>query len=399
MKVIGLMSGTSADGIDAALAEISGPADQPQIRQLAFITRAWPPAERAAIENLIANRTDTRSLSRANFSLGRQFAAAALAVIDRAGLAPADVALIGSHGQTVWHEVEPGGAVQSTLQLGEAAVIAEETGITTVADFRGADVAADGQGAPLIPIFDRLLLRPEADFAGCRAVQNIGGIGNVTFLPPAGADAPILAFDTGPGNVLIDWAARQASDGALAFDADGRLAGQGRVDFGLVARWLAHPYFQQPPPKSTGRELFSREFAQQCQADARAAGLSPQDFVATVTELTAGSIAQSYRRFAPLPVTDVIVCGGGGHNPHLLARIGAQLQARLGAAVPVRRYADVPGIPGDGDSKEALCFALLAWLAVQGQPGNVPEATGAAGLRVLGKISPGRNFAQLLAGQ
>ena len=390
------MSGTSADAIDAVAAEITGSADRPQMRQLAFLSTPWPQQERAKIESLIANQGDTRALSQAGFLVGERFAEAALRVVDVAGLTPADMGLIGSHGQTLWHEVGRDGSVQSTLQIGEAAVIAERSGITTVADFRVADVAAGGQGAPLIPIFDQIFLRPGPESSGCRAVQNIGGIGNVTFLPPRGSSTPSLAFDTGPGNVLIDWAAAYATEGALAFDEAGKLAARGRCDDELVARWLSHPYFRQQPPKSTGRELFSHALAEQYRQEADTAGLSALDFVATLTGLTAASIADSYHRFAPLPVSELIVCGGGAHNSTLLTRIREQLSRRRGQRVPVVRYGDVAGVPGDEDSKEALCFALLAWLTMQGAAGNVPACTGAAGPRVLGKIAPGRNFRQLV---
>lgn len=396
MNVIGLMSGTSADGIDAVLAEISGSSEELRMRQIGFATCFWAQDERALIEKLISGKGDTRTVSRAGFEIGERFAEAALRVVTISGLAAGDIDLIGSHGQTVWHEVEEGGAVQSTLQIGEAAVIAERTGITTVADFRVADVAAGGQGAPLIPVFDQYFLRPPAGTTGCRAVQNIGGIGNVTFLPPAGDSGRILAFDTGPGNVLIDWAAVQATDGALTFDKDGGLAARGRCDMNLVERWLTHPYYQQLPPKSTGRELFSQDLAEEYRLEAAEAGLSDEDFLATVTELTAASIAESYRAFAPAPVADVVVCGGGARNPVLLDRLQAQLSQRCGRRVSVVRYGELAGVPGDETSKEALGFALLAWLAVRGEAGNVPACTGASGERVLGKIAPGRNFHMLL---
>ena len=396
MKVVGLISGTSADAIDATLAEISGAAECPRMRQLAFLSVPWPRQERARIESLIANRSDTRALSRADFSLGERFAEAALRVVNSAGFAAADVDLIGSHGQTVWHEVRQDGSVESTLQLGEAAVIAERSGITTVADFRVADVAAGGQGAPLIPLFDRMFLRPAPQSRGCRAVQNIGGIGNVTFLPPQDSSAAPLAFDTGPGNVLIDWAAAQASEGALAYDVDGKLAAQGRCSDELVARWLSHPYFRRPPPKSTGRELYNSSLAEKYRAEAAEMGLSELDLVATLTELTAASIADSYRRFAPLPVSEVIVCGGGAHNPRLMASLREQLVRRYGRSIAAVRYGDVAGVPGDEDSKEALCFALMAWLTMQAAAGNVPACTGAQGPRVLGKITPGGNFSSLM---
>ena len=396
MRVIGLMSGTSADGIDAVLAEIVDSAGGPQMREVGFESVPWPPRDRELIGHLISGRGGTRDVSRAGFQLGEQFAIAALRVADSSGLAINEIDLIGSHGQTVWHEVEECGAVQSTLQIGEAAVISERTGVTTVADFRVADVAAGGQGAPLIPIFDKMFLRPSSGLGGCRAVQNIGGIGNVTFLPPEESSAPTLAFDTGPGNVLIDWAASRATDGALLFDRDGELAARGRCADKLVERWLAHPYFQQPPPKSTGRELFSSALAEKYWLEAAEAGLSIFDFAATVTELTAASVAENYRLFAPMPVAEVVVCGGGARNPVLLKRIKVQAARRCGREVALVPYRDVSGVPGDEDSKEALGFALLAWLAVRGEAGNVPASTGANGVRVLGKITPGRNFRRLM---
>ncbi len=396
MRVIGLMSGTSADGIDAVLAEIVGSADGPQMRQLGFENVPWPPRDRELIGRLMAGRGATRDVSRAGFQLGEQFALAALRIADSCGLAIDEIDLIGSHGQTVWHEVEESGAVQSTLQIGEAAVIAERTGVTTVADFRVADVAAGGQGAPLIPIFDRFFLRPHAALGGCRAVQNIGGIANVTFLSPEGSSAPTVAFDTGPGNVLIDWVAARATEGALRFDRGGELAASGHCADKLVERWLAHPYFHQSPPKSTGRELFSNGLAEKYCLEAAKAGLSMSDFAATVTELTAASVAESYRLFAPMPVVETVVCGGGARNPVLLNRIKAQVDRRCGREVALVRYGDVAGVPGDEDSKEALGFALLAWLAVRGEGGNVPESTGANGVRVLGKISQGLNFRRLM---
>lgn len=397
MRVIGLMSGTSADAIDAVLAEIVDSADGPQMRQLAFESVPWPPRDREFIGRLMAGTGGPRDVSRAGFQLGEQFALAALRVAESSGLVIDEIDLIGSHGQTVWHEVEENGSVQSTLQIGEAAVIAERTGVTAVADFRVADVAAGGQGAPLIPIFDKIFLRPPARLPGCRAVQNIGGIGNVTFLPPEGSSATTVAFDTGPGNVLIDWAATRATDGALTFDRDGELAARGRCADMLVERWLAHPYFQQCPPKSTGRELFSSGLAEKYCLEAEEAGLSMSDFTATVTELTAASVAESYRLFAPMPVVEMVVCGGGARNPVLVRRIRAQLALRYGREVTLVPYGDVADVPGDEDSKEALGFALLAWLAVRGEGGNVPESTGANGVRVLGKITPGRNFRRMMA--
>ncbi len=389
MRVVGLMSGTSVDGIDAVLAEIDSTDGQIDLHQKAFVSVPWLPDERRLIFDLFENRATTRDLCRANFVLGEGFARAALTVIDAAGLSPAAVNLIGSHGQTVWHEVGADGHVQSTLQIGEAAVIAERTGITTVADFRVADVAAGGQGAPLVPMFDWLLLRPPDALGGWRAVQNIGGIGNVTFLPALSSTAEPLAFDTGPGNVLIDGAVTLLSGGKCHYDVNGEMAAMGNVSGELLEAWLDLPYFAQKPPKSTGRELFTQTMVAQGWQEAQALGLSAADFVATLTDLTAISIADAYARFAPGPVMEVVVGGGGGRNPVLLKRIAAHLHQRLGRPVPVLRHQDLPHPTIDDDAKEALAFALLAWLTIRGHAGNIPTCTGAAGSRVLGKIALG----------
>ena len=403
MLVAGMISGTSADGIDVALAEIhSVPGTAPgavALHQRAFVTVPWPAADRALIFDLFANRGSPQTVCRANFALGTTFARAVEEAAHAAGVALDTIELIGSHGQTIWHDAD-GDRITSTLQIGEPAVIAERTGITTVANFRVADVAAGGQGAPLVGIFDWLLLRPPDDLngvpGGWRAAQNIGGIGNVTFLPPPGNPAPPLAFDTGPGNVLIDWAAAFASAGALTYDHDGRLAAQGRVDELLLARWLEDPYLRQPPPKTTGRERYTASLAQTLQEQARSAGLDDAGFAATVTALTAATIADAYARFAPGPVAQVVVSGGGAHNPVLMAALYARLAARFGRNVDV---CSLETLAIDGDAKEALTFALLAYLCVQGLPGNVPACTGAHHARVLGQIAPGRSYCGLSLGK
>jgi anhydro-N-acetylmuramic acid kinase len=313
-----------------------------------------------------------------------------------AGIAPASLDLIGSHGQTIWHDVTADGRVTSTLQIGEPAVIAARTGVTTIGNFRVADVAAGGQGAPLVSIFDWLLLRPSPALngieGGWRAAQNIGGIGNVTFLPPLDLDAAPLAFDTGPGNVLIDWAARFASNGALSYDDGGALARQGQVHEALIARWLAHPYYQLQPPKTTGRELYTATLAAAMRAEAQSVGASDVDFVATVTALTAATIADAYARFAPGPLAQVVIAGGGAHNPVLLAELRTRLAAQLHREVEVCTH-EALGI--DADAKEALTFALLAYLCAHGLPGNVPACTGAKAEVILGVIAPGINYQRL----
>ncbi len=382
MIVVGLMSGTSADGIDAAVVELWGAPPTLGWRLLKHV--AMPHGADLRAEIFAAFRPETGTverLCRLNFRLGRAFAEAALAAIAAAGLRADQVDLIGSHGQTVWHE--PAGPAASTLQLGEPAVIAELTGITTVSNFRSRDMAAGGQGAPLVPYLDQLLF---AHPTRPRAVQNIGGIANVTFLPPASVSAGegrrggLLAFDTGPGNMLIDYAAARATGGAWAYDRDAALAGQGRVDEALLAELMAEPYFSLPPPKTTGRERFGTQFGAQVWERAQAAGLSPYDIVATLTAFTARSIVQAYRDFLPQLPDEVIVSGGGARNPLLMTM--------LRAGLPAARIltSDDLGLPGD--AKEAVAFAVLAYETWHGRPGNLPAATGARRSVVLGAITP-----------
>jgi anhydro-N-acetylmuramic acid kinase len=267
----------------------------------------------------------------------------------------------------VWHE-----APHSTWQIGEAAVIAERTGIDVVSDFRVRDVAAGGQGAPLVPIADAMLFSGNA----WRALQNIGGIGNVTIVPPNGDVNGVRAFDTGPGVSVIDAVVRTLYPG-MSFDVDGKLAAKGSANTKLVDELLTHPYFAAEPPKSTGRELFNREYVDALIAKC---GGSKEDAIATATSLTARSIGDSYRRFMPEPVTEVLVSGGGAKNPALVAMIEHEI-----APLRVRQFAEEFF---DGEAKEAVAFALLAHLFMERQPGNVPRATGAKGPRILGKLTP-----------
>jgi anhydro-N-acetylmuramic acid kinase len=419
-----MMSGTSVDGIDVVVADLVEstsllpPNHQPDgqqrpqqstpalsMQQLAFATVPWAETHRRQLFALFHEATSAAALCRANFFVAEVFADTAHHLLKEAGIEPASVDLIASHGQTIWHDVVAG-KVTSTLQIGDPSVIATRTGITTIGNFRTADVAAGGQGAPLVSLYDWYFLRPTAPTANARdesngligeqwrAVQNIGGIGNVTFLPPDGSKQPPLAFDTGPGNVFIDWAAERATNGQQQFDRDGVLAAAGIPSAALLSRCLMLPYFAQMPPKSTGRELFDNQLAAEWWTLAQAEGLSAADFVATMTELTAITIADAYRRFATGTITEVIVAGGGARNPILLQRLGRQLAEKLGRIVPVRTHADL-GI--DDKAKEALAFALMGYLALHGTAGNVPACTGAATPQILGQIAPGSNFRSLLA--
>ncbi|MFW6162188.1 MAG: anhydro-N-acetylmuramic acid kinase [Planctomycetota bacterium] len=380
--VIGLMSGTSFDGVDAALVRVRGQGIATKVELKAFETFPYPPAVRGLVAEVAAAGT-VEQVCRANALLGELFAEAARGVADAAGVAMGRVALIGSHGQTVQHLPEPatvaGRAVAGTLQIGEPCVIAERTGVTTVADFRPRDVACGGQGAPLVPWVDYLLFRRRTRG---RVLLNIGGIANVTYLPPACRPEQVVAFDTGPGNMLLDALARRLTDGRLSYDRDGTMALAGEVSPPLLRWLLERPYLRREPPKSTGRELFGEPFADRLLA--RAEGLAPGDVMATAAAFTAESIADAIRRFlTPLgPVDELIASGGGCHHPVVMGRLAEAL-----APVPVRRT-DEFGIPAD--AKEAVAFAVLAHETMAGRPGNLPSATGAARAAVLGKIVPGR---------
>lgn len=369
-RVVGLMSGTSADGIDAALCEISGSGRNARVRLLHAETVPYPPEIRAEVLALSTPGDVCLSrLCRLDSILGQLFADAALKAIAAAGLQPDAIHLIASHGQTLCHLPEPGGPgewrVRATLQIAEPAVIARRTGILTVANFRAADLAAGGQGAPLVPYADWVLF---TDPGRDRAVQNIGGIANVTYLPAGATLAEVQAFDTGPGNMLIDGAVRRFTAGAESCDRGGARAAAGRVDPGLLAWLMSHPFLSQPPPRSTGREAYGEEFLSQVLARAASRGLGEAEILATLTAYTATSIADAYRRWLPRLPEEMILGGGGVHNATLLRMIADELPT-----VRLRTHAEF-GVPDD--AKEALAFALLGNEALLGVPANVPGATG-----------------------
>ncbi|HEY7492685.1 MAG TPA: anhydro-N-acetylmuramic acid kinase [Candidatus Tectomicrobia bacterium] len=382
-RAIGLMSGTSVDGVDAVLVAIQGQGLTARVRVLAQATYPYPPALREQI--LAASYPASSSVDlicHLNFALGACFADAALAVAQAAGVAIGQIDFIGSHGQTIHHipvaSASPLRQV-STLQLGEPCVIAERTGVTTVADFRPRDIAAGGLGAPLAPYGHYVLF---ADPHCPRVVQNIGGIANVTVL----ADPDFthtLAFDTGPGNMLIDDALRHFTAGQQQYDVDGQMAAQGTVHQALLTELLQHPFVTQPPPKATGREAFGKTLLHTVLERAHALGLAPADIVRTFTAFTAESIVLNYQRFIfpHWPIAEVVVCGGGVYNPTLMRMLRERLQP-----CTVTTPEDY-GYPNK--VLEAILFALLAHATLSGYPGNSPHATGAQHPVVLGKIVPG----------
>jgi anhydro-N-acetylmuramic acid kinase len=375
MKVIGLMSGTSVDGIDAALVEISGTTLDLRVELLAGETYPYPEEIRSAILAVCGGA----KLSMAEFAelddaIARCFAQAAVAI--QVNQAPAT--LIGSHGQTVFHRPTTAESMGYSLQLGRGESIASIAKITTIDNFRAADIAAGGQGAPLVPKPDAYLLGDKLEH---RCIQNIGGIGNVTYLPPQSQpdwEAKVCGWDTGPGNSLLDLAVTQLSQGELTFDRDGAWAATGTVCQPLVQTWLEHEYFRAPPPKSTGRELFGREYLQNCIADAAEYQLTPADLLATIADLTASSIADSYRRFLPQLPDRILLCGGGSRNLYLRKRIQYHLQNIQIVTT------DEAGV--DGDAKEAIAFAVLAYWRHHQIPGNLPTATGAKQPILLGDV-------------
>ena len=380
---IGLMSGTSVDGVDAALVERTPGVRAPDaFRFVHGLTVPYPAHTRDLVLRCCAGEPmPIAEVGRLGVLLAEAFADAVRTLLAQAGCPPERVAVIGSHGQTVWHE--PGGDPPFTLQLGQGAVLAERTGIPVVEDFRAADVAAGGQGAPLVPYADFVLL---AHPTQTRVSHNIGGIANLTYLPAGCTLDEVIAFDTGPGNMILDALAVRATHGRWRFDRDGRIARRARVHADLVDRWLAHPYFSQAPPKSTGREQFGQAYVQRLLDENPDVPI--EDLLATAAELTARTMADGYRRWLPAEpaIDEVILCGGGAGNAYLVERLCA-----LVPGVRVGR-SDDHGVPAD--FKEAMAFAILALAALSGEPGNVRRATGAAGPRVLGKIccAPGRRL-------
>ncbi|PZO22421.1 MAG: anhydro-N-acetylmuramic acid kinase [Leptolyngbya foveolarum] len=383
MKIIGLISGTSVDGIDAALTEVSGEGYAVEAKLIKGITYPYSDEVRSQILALCADQPITlAALADLDDAIAQHF----IQAIQSLNTDLSTVDLIGSHGQTLHHRppaVRNGNKrLGHTLQLGRGDLIAQATRCTTISNFRVADIALGGEGAPLVPIIDACLLsQPDRDLA----VQNVGGIGNVTYLPPWDRSDPaqslpegIKGWDTGPGNALIDWAVATLSNGQKTYDKNGEWAVAGTASQALIDRWLEHPFFLSPPPKSTGRELFGAAYAQQHWQEAKQAGLTEADFIATLTDFTAATIELSYRKFLPKIPTEILIGGGGSRNSYLMGRLQQRLPNATVSSTEARGL--------DADYKEAIAFAILAYWRIHNIPGNLPSVTGAARPCLLGEL-------------
>jgi anhydro-N-acetylmuramic acid kinase len=388
--VIGIMSGTSLDGVDATLVRILTREDG-STESLDLVKHSYIPYSdemRSLVSRLCSVETArVDDLVYAHYGLSEWYAAATELVLREAGIPASAVDAVSMHGQTVWHAPitrdfpGPGGncKVKGTLQLGSSAVVSERTGIPVISDLRARDMAAGGEGAPLAPYIDAILFGSRTEG---RIVQNIGGIGNATVVPAGASSSGILAFDTGPGNMIIDGLVRLESGGKTGYDEGGGIAATGKVSEALVEELMRDPYFSRRPPKSTGREIYGAAFAEAFMRDARGRGLSFADAVATATAFTAESIARAYRDFVlpSTPIARVVVCGGGAFNATLLA----MLASRLGGGIAVETGSAL-GVPDQ--AREAMAFALLGHESLMGRPSNLPAVTGARRAVILGTIT------------
>lgn len=384
MIVAGVMSGTSADGVDVAVVRVAPGTETPRVKVLGFRSFAYPKAVRAAVlAAMNAPSMAVAEMSRLHWRLGEIYAECVAKTVGELGL---KIALVGLHGQTIYHQAAAerylGAPVRATWQIGEASMVAERMRVPVVSDFRPADLAAGGQGAPLVPMFDYCLLRSAKK---SRVLLNLGGIANVTAIPAGAALGDVLAFDTGPANMVVDALTQQLA--GKPYDRAGKLAARGRVLPELLAELLRDSYFERTPPKSCGREQFGADYS--ARVLERCQGARTEDVIATATELTVASVRDAYARFcwphlgqrAPLARTEVIAAGGGVQNTVLLTRLRQEFTA-LGVKVMTGEEAGVAS-----QAKEAAAFALLGWLSFHGLPGNVPSATGAARAVVLGKVT------------
>ncbi len=391
MKVIGLMSGTSSDGVDAALVDIRGSKNRLKITPLAFNIFPFPRSLQKRLLEVASDLPQPASvICHVNFLLGEYFADAAIKLAKQNHTRLADIHLVGSHGQTIQHLPNPRRAgkwsIRSTLQLGEPSIIAEKTGITTIADFRPRDMAAGGEGAPLTPFLHYHLFRSQRI---SRVLVNIGGISNITYLKAGAKLDQTWAFDTGPGNMLIDGLVRALTKTHMRMDLDGKMAKEGKVNARLLTELMRHPFLKKQPPKSTGREVFGDPMVEKIIKRSLKLGLSAKDIISTVTAFTSEAIAASIKRFIlKKGVLDEIIAGGGGvRNPVLMKSLKEAL-----APIPVQRY-EHHGY--DSRAIEAMAFAVLAYQTWHMQPSNIPSVTGAHAPTLLGKIVPGRSLPRI----
>jgi anhydro-N-acetylmuramic acid kinase len=386
MKVIGLISGTSSDGVDAALVDIRNHRGRVQLELIAFEVYPYPKSlPRQLIDLASGFPQSIANVCHLNFYIGELFAEAARQIARKARVPLSKIELIGSHGQTVHHlpvpKREGKWAIRSTLQIGEPSIIAERTGVTTIADFRPRDMAAGGEGAPLTPYLHFLLF---SDPKRSRAIINIGGISNVTYLKAGAWLEKTVAFDMGPGNMVIDGLVRSLTGKEI--DEGGKMARRGKVDAALLSELMGHPFIRRKPPKSTGREVFGTSMVSSILQSTRMRRLPPEDLVATATAFTASAISENIRRFLLKrgSVDEVIVGGGGVRNPVLMERL-----AELLSPIPVQSF---EAVGHESRAIEAMTFALLAYQTYHGRPTNIPSVTGARRSVFLGKIVPGKLF-------
>jgi anhydro-N-acetylmuramic acid kinase len=376
LRVAGMMSGTSADGIDIAVVDITAKSKT----LVAYGTVPYSTKLRKAVFELFdLSMSDTQLVCHYNFVLGEYFAKALIKFCRKNTISLSSIDLIGSHGQTIHHNPQgtffAGKRIRSTLQIAEPSVIAQQTQITTVADFRPGDIACGGQGAPLVPFADYILFQHTKR---SRILQNIGGISNLTYLPANGTLDDIIAFDTGPGNMVIDGLIGLISNNKKTYDHNGLTAAKGTVCNHLIKEMLKHPYFRKHPPKTCGREEFGIHYCQDLYKKAKAEKIHDNDLLMTATAFTAMTVMNAYRRFLPALPDEIILCGGGCHNKTLINILKHQSG---GIKLLTTKHFGI-----DPDAKEAVSFAILAWATIKGIPNNIPSATGADKSAVLGKI-------------
>ncbi|HKL75201.1 MAG TPA: anhydro-N-acetylmuramic acid kinase [Halanaerobiales bacterium] len=389
-KVIGLMSGTSLDGIDAALVNISQAENGLNIELVDFLNIDYKKEFRQKILKTTAlDKSNIKDVAHLNIDLAEKFSEAVFSLLKKSNLTPADVDLVASHGQTIYHNVEDKEGI-STLQVGSASFIAERTGITTVYNFRMRDLAAGGEGAPLVPYTDYLIYNSENKN---RILQNIGGIANYSYLPANGELNDVVGSDNGPGNMIIDNAVETLTNGKMDFDKDGKMAGKGEASQKLLTEMMNHSFIKKTPPKSTGRADFGKRYTEKIVKKGKKMNLSKNDIITTITSFTALAIIDSYQKYLPTDIDEIIIGGGGSYNPYLLNKIKEYKNEKLRKDIKVLKQED---LGYSSEAKEAVAFAVLGYQTMKGKSNNVPGATGAQSEVILGEIVPGDDFYQFL---